>query len=408
MRRRFMVEYDSKGNREISEVVVDDCIPLGARVCVRDKLVCEDEYPVSLESSNTSISVKSKEYVEARRTLFSRQPILRHIMTTADGKTVPLSQQFSFVEGESFSDYEKNSTAREHGYAGVTLWDEFHDEETSQGIVSAVKTIYNQVNPQTGRADIDTKSALTPYIGLVTFADAMSPQYDDTGKAYFNPDGVVSVGDFLNSLSAIKVGEGEGSTALSLDGMSDVGDYYNVGYNMCLETLGSPFYRLYSRADMSTPITRAELAYILVVCWSDFTDKYDTVYSGRFHVGVNLNWDNPSRYVGKFKDGRSYKVYKKCHATDVGKITAIDLNFYKGEDVNMTSFRQQIKSGEKGIPLPMFMSLLEIDALDIFPFFDNVSLEPMKEVSRGELAYILVKLSKLFSIPFVDASENSY
>lgn len=408
MRRRLVVECNVKGDREISEVVVDDCIPLGTQVFFRDRLTCTEEYPVSLEPIKSGITQRPKEYTQARGTLFDKQPVLRHIMSTVDGKAIPLSQQFSFVEGESFSAYERNHEAREHGYAGLTLWDKLHDKETAKSISEAVKSIYNQINPQTGTADIDANSKLTPYIGLVTFADAMSPQYDDSGNAYFNPNGVVSVGDFLSSLSAIKIGEDEASVSASLDGMSDVGDFYNAGYNMCLETLGSPFYRLYSRTDMTTSITRAELAYILVVCWSDFTDKYDTVYSGRFPVGVNLNWNNPSKYIGKFKDGRSYKVYKKCHETDVGRIIAVDLNFYKGEEVNMASFRQQIKSGEKGIPLPMFMSLLEIDALDIFPFFDEVSLEPMKEVSRGELAYILVKLSKLFNTPFVDASENSY
>ena len=60
----------------------------------------------------------------------------------------------------------------------------------------------------------------------------------------------------------------------------------------------------------------------------------------------------------------------------------------------MTDFKQDILTGVSAIPVPMYMSLLELFVLDIFKF--DSRLDPLKEVSRGELCYFLTMLSKNF------------
>ena len=66
----------------------------------------------------------------------------------------------------------------------------------------------------------------------------------------------------------------------------------------------------------------------------------------------------------------------------------------------MSAFRQEIQSGKKAIPLPMFMSLIELGILDLFDFCGN--LAPTKEVSRLELAYFLSRLACEFKTPFIE------
>ena len=67
----------------------------------------------------------------------------------------------------------------------------------------------------------------------------------------------------------------------------------------------------------------------------------------------------------------------------------------------MTEYKEGIKEGRHSIPLPMFMSLLELYKLDLFYYEDN-KLSPLKEVSRGELCYFLARLAQLFQINYIN------
>lgn len=409
LRKRILVS-GSLDSRVVTETVLQDCVPICMRVLSKEEGVSDEEIPVELEMLS-GVSTEDA-YVEAARNhLMAENDLVSAILFSADGtESIPLSQQFSFVAGESFNSYERNQQLKDKGYLGQTLWDVLNNKEASACLVDTAKKMFPNINPKTGKLDIDLSSENSDrykYATLAIVSGAMQPQYDDKGNSYFNEDGNVTVGEFLDSLVAIKTGRTYGQNAKkSLDGMSDVNDYYNEGYNACLSGLSSPFYRLYTRNDINTPITRLELAYITVVCWEEFIYHFDTVYGGRYDTGVNIDWDTPQKYVSKFDDGVSYKVYKKCYNTELGKITSIDLNYYKG-DTSMRVFREQMLRGEKAIPLPMFMSLFELDALDLF-YFDDKSLKPLREVTRGELAYFLVKLSKVFNTPFVSKGDNTY
>ena len=92
--------------------------------------------------------------------------------------------------------------------------------------------------------------------------------------SYFNPDGTVSVAEFLDGLNAIKFGcISNISRKKTLDRISDENDYFNDGYQDCVRGISSPFFNLYTRKELLEPITRIELAYITVICWNQFLEK---------------------------------------------------------------------------------------------------------------------------------------
>ena len=136
----------------------------------------------------------------------------------------------------------------------------------------------------------------------------------------------------------------------------------------------------------------------------NIAQKFGTINSGVYDLGLNVDWKNPNKYVEKFKDGFDYKVYKKViKDTDI-----ISLSFKEYlEELSVSEFKNKMKVGEKGLPLPLFMSLFELDALDLF-YFEGYELNPLREVSRKELTYFMVKLSKEFSKKFISNGDNTY
>lgn len=406
MRNRIVVSGNTDG-KVVTESIISDSSVIYTKLISGDKSeLLEEEYPVELsadESAGVSY-LPSCLNADAMNEICA-SPFLESVLFSEDKTTVvPLSQQFSFVAGKSFNDACKNEVMKEK-YNGKTLYDIMQDENESDPLYYAARKMFPNINPKTNTADISPFAdkhtmSMYKYAALACVSGAMYPQYDDNGNTYFNPDGVVTVGEFIDSLLAIKTGATDGSHAKkSLDSMSNEGDFYNEGYNNILYGFSSPFYRLYDRREMTQPITRFELAYITVACWADFTVKYDNIYSGAYRVGVNADWLHPERYVGKYKDGCDYKVYKKCFKTEIGNIPSYDLNDYRGTD-SMSAFRQEIQSCKKAIPLPMFMSLIELGILDLFDFGGN--LAPTKEVSRLELAYFLSRLACEFKTPFIE------
>ena len=81
---------------------------------------------------------------------------------------------------------------------------------------------------------------------------------------------------------------------------------------------------------------------------------------------------------------------------DVKSVLDISIKSYMSGRT-MTDFRRDLLSGKSAIPLPYLMSILELNKLGIIQL-DGIELAPLKEVSRGEFARILVCLaSKLYS-----------
>lgn len=383
---RVMRSRTSNGH-VVAKVTYDDSTkqPVLSETIGRvERLFDNKDYPVSLDAP-----AKLPNYTSMFD--FSGHSVLSALLTQKETRgVVSLASQFGYEPDESRYDSDADS---------ITLEDVVSDREWQFSLEMLAARRFNLINPLTGDVDVDLKSYYAHCIPLVINSGAMTVQKDDEGNKYFNPNGVVSVAEFLNSLAAFKYGESINNGSVpkmrSLDNISDDKDFFNAGYAACLSGISSPFYRLYSRGDLREPITRAELAYITVVCWTEFEKKYGSVEaSGQFALGCHTNWEAPQRYVNRFTDGKQYKVYKKCsRVVDGKKLTSISLKDYASE--GMSAFKNAMRNGEKGIPLPMFMSLFELDALGLFKYCDN-SLLPLQEVSRGELAYFITQLARRF------------
>lgn len=156
-----------------------------------------------------------------------------------------------------------------------------------------------------------------------------------------------------------------------------------------------------------SPITRAELAYITVVCWKEFT-KDIPLRGGRIPVGVHVDWEQPKIYMRKFSDASKLRIARKRSDKieldkDVQSMLLTDIKPYRGNR-SMTEFIKQIRSGNALLPLPMFMALVELDYMGMF-YFANKEIAPVREVSRGEITFFIMNLAKNFPQKFVSKGD---
>lgn len=386
--------------------------PIYASIVSKFGSVEDEDYDVNLvEGLPNDISLHAK--ANAAKKCVVQNPVLKSAMLSVDGNSViPLRQQFGFVAGESFNRYDLNSQLSADEYKGRTVWDELNDPMVETNLRQAANEMYGETNPLTGSTDVTGDEFFAPYIPMVALTGVVPSQLDEDGNAFFNPEGIVTIAEFIDTLNAAKTSSNarEGRR-LSLDNVSKESDFFNAGYNACVTGLTSPFYKLYTRKEILTqPITRLELAYITVVCWHEYVAQCGNILGGKYSCGINTNWDTPARYLRKFSDGLEYKVYKKCRALgsgeNVARFTSYHLKDYCGE-MSMTEFKTAMQSGARGIPLPMIMCMAELDALDLF-YFEGARLDPLREVSRGELAYFIVRLAKTFPMKFISSGDNSY
>lgn len=275
-----------------------------------------------------------------------------------------------------------------------TTFDIFaENKDTKDFLRDVAEQMFPHTNPNTHLDDIQRDAFYTPYIPLVALTGCIPPQTKD-GDAYFNPNGVVTIAEFLDGLNAIKYGcNANNHRKKTLDNISTDTDYFNEGYQSCIRGISSPFFNLYTREELTKPITRLELAYITVICWSQFIEKFNNLYGGSYYLGINFDWELPSEILSNYVDGFDYKV-SKISIDEEYDIVSLDAKDYKS-DRSMTEYKEDMKSGVAAIPMPMFMSMLELGILDLF-YYDDNCLNPLKEVSRGEFCYFLTKLAKLF------------
>ena len=349
------------------------------------------EVPVELED-NIPYDIKiSREFLEAKDKILDCP--LGDIIKDEDNNIRPLSQLYAF----------KFDASNKFGLpSGTTFANVFESDAVKGMFVEVCKNMFPNINPLTNKNDIDVNKYYAPYIPLVVLTGIMTAQKDENDKVFFNPEGTVSVAEFLDCLNAIKFGANSNvSRKKTLDNISDENDYFNEGYQKCLRGISSPFFNLYRRDELVKPITRFELAYITVICWTRFIEKFDSIYSNPYYIGINFDWEHPYEYIKKYLDGRSYKVSKVISDKDFN-IISLNIKDYKGNRT-MTTYKNDIKVGTSAIPLPMFMSLIELDTVKLFNFksdSDTYKLDPLKEVSRGELCYFVNQLAKIFNIKY--------
>lgn len=299
---------------------------------------------------------------------------------------IPLSSQFGFkaVEGNN---------------KGVTLVDYLKREDVSSKLSKMASEVFCEVNPLTKSVDVKGDEYYSKYIPLAIQSGVMHPQTEGD-KSYFNPNGAVTVVEFLASLGNTFTDPdtiGEVETDQSIDSVATSEDYFIKGYNACLSDMSSPFFGLYKRCELEMEITRAELAYIIVTCWGHFERRLEKVYGGRYTVGVNTDWNKPAKFASKFKDIKHYKIIKRN--ISFSDETVLDINIQDYLEGNFKNYIKDTKAGLRGLALPLVCSLLELNILDLFPFEDGL-LAPLKTVTRGELSYFLCRLASAFATPY--------
>lgn len=316
---------------------------------------------------------------------------LGDVVSDGKGELLPLSSLYDFkVEyGSEMSAFLPTGTTFNALVDGVA---------TQVHLREVAREMFPLNDPRTGDRDMPPGSFYEPYVPLVMLTGCMTPQLVD-GEAFFNPNGTVTVAEFLDGLNAIKHGcNANNSRRKTLDNISTEADYFNEGYNSALRGISSPFFNLYTRAELVTPITRLELAYITVICWSQFMNKYNNLYGGSFYLGVTFDWEAPNEVLSRYADGYDYKV-SRISVDDELDVTSLNVKDYRS-DRSMEEYRADMLRGVVPIPMPMFMSMLELGVLDLFMYEDD-RLDPLKEVSRGELCYFLASAAKHFPIRYM-------
>ena len=86
----------------------------------------------------------------------------------------------------------------------------------------------------------------------------LTPQYGPNGQIYFNPKGLITLGDLLNTLADPTVT----NIQLSEDGVTDSLDFYNNGYNQMLE-LTPELVGVITRSEFYLPVSKKVLKFIL-------------------------------------------------------------------------------------------------------------------------------------------------
>lgn len=277
--------------------------------------------------------------------------------------------------------------------------------DVKKSLASLSSSLFRNTNPKTGREDVVSGDEYAPYIPLVVVSGALPPQLDFASNTFFNPRGTVSVARVLDSLNALREGYASNKCRkVSLDYVSDTEDFFNEGYNKCLTSVASPFFRLFSRSELLTPVTLSELCYIIVVCFEDFRQAYGSVngYSEEQgnRIGIALDWEHPKKiireYRQEFSDLSDYVVTRCSIDTytkedEVKSVLDINIKSYLNGRT-MTDFRQDLLSGKSALPLPYLMSILELINVRVLDV-PNRELAPLREVSRGEFSKILVSLA---------------
>ena len=317
------------------------------------------------------------------------------IICDENGNVKPLSQLYDFrvTELDEFSKVLPVNT---------TFNLIFENKDMKDYMLGVCDKMFPYTNPLSHTRDVNPDDYYAPYIPLSILTGVLTPQLDDNGHAFFNPNGTVSVAEFLDSLNAIKFGANSNlHRKKSIDNISTEDDYFNEGYQECIRGISSPFYNLYTREELVRPITRLEMAYITVICWNRFIEKFNNIYSNPYYIGINFDWEHPYEYVSKYKDGMDYKI-SQIYTNKRFKVISLNVKDYK-KGISMTEYKADLLYGKRAIPLPMFMSLIELGTINLFKYNEEPNVEssdlylnPMKELSRGELCYFVTMLAKLF------------
>lgn len=295
-----------------------------------------------------------------------------------------------------------------------TVWGLFESANKNQGLMKALnrnatdllsvldnqhiaselkevtKIVFPRKNIETGLKDAPLNAYYSVYIPLALYCRLIVPQLDSQNRLYFNATGEVTVADFFDSYNALYEGyNSDLNKHTSLDEMSYENDYFNQGYNRIVNTYDNPIYALYSRAEFVRPIMRVEVAYILLFGLQLFDTNKDNYINSGYKAGYSFDWVTDTlQYLQEYTDCKDLQV---CVKQEKDR-NPFDIKTYLGENT-LYEYLDQVKTGHKYIALPLIASLLEMCNHDIMYALTN--LNPFMSLSRGELVYIMFKVSNV-------------
>jgi hypothetical protein len=268
----------------------------------------------------------------------------------------------------------------------VNLSAVLHNTRVADSLKKVTQTVFPRKNLETGLKDAPLNSYFSPYIALSTYCKLLPPQLDDKQNLYFNASGTVTIAEFFDTLNALYRGyNSEVDRRTSLDNVSFDYDYFNEGYNRVVTTYANPIFNLYTRSELLRPITRAEVAYILVFGMNLLDTTEHDCFTATNEVGYTFDWiKDTQNIVTSFEDTKELKV-----VTNESNTVSLNLKDYKG-DLTVTEYIAEIVKQDRYIPLPLVVSLIELTNVNIMNTTDEFN--PLGELSRGELIYVMFQM----------------
>lgn len=261
---------------------------------------------------------------------------------------------------------------------------ELECNKSKQEYIEAAKVMFSGVNPMTNEKDLSGEEFYAERVPLGVAGGIITPQTGSSGVSLFNGEGTITVAEVLDGINSIYYSTGsDDHREVSIDNISTPSDYFNEGYNLLCTGYSSPFYSLYLRSELVSPITRLELAYMLVVC----SGIFGGIFTEKYRMGVSFDWLRPYSAVSEYVDWANYKV---SLVSDDGR-PSTNIKEYKGSR-HMSDYIEDMKAGISAIPLPMLMSLVELGLQGLF-YFEGNELCPLRQVTRGEVCYLLTNLA---------------
>ncbi len=265
-------------------------------------------------------------------------------------------------------------------------------KKISTELKEVTQAVFPRRNIETGLKDAPVNAYYSIYIPLALYCRLLVPQLDKQEHLYFNATGIVTVGDFFDCINALF--EGYSATEgrqTSLDNVSFDTDYFNKGYNRVVSSYASAIYNLYARVDFIRPITRVEVAYILVFGMNLLDTEYNTYINSDKGVGYTFNWLTECQDMLRgFED---CKDMTPCILNDIHK-NPFDIRNYLFNET-FSDYLEECKKGDRFVALPLLTGLLELCQNNVMYALNE--LNPLTDLSRGELVYIMFNLADMLS-----------
>ena len=205
-------------------------IPIYTSIISQYDKLDDKEYDVNI-LKGVPDSISFSEAVKVAKSFLENDTALNMLTFSVDcNEVIPLSQQFDFIFGRSFNSYDLNKKAENVYKEGSGLWDILNDEVYIEKLNKCARDMFPNVLPNSGKKDIGSDSYYSHLVPLVCMSGCILPQSDDNGQQYFNPDGTVTVAEFLDSLNALKFGcNSDINREKSLDSISNEDDFFKMG-----------------------------------------------------------------------------------------------------------------------------------------------------------------------------------